>query len=55
MSTRTVFKIFASMGPGGSFTALSEKLFRRVFNEAYTLGDEGTFITSEESQVKALR
>ena len=55
MSGRTVFKIFASLGPGGSVTALSEKLFKRFFTEAYELGDDGNFTTAEESQIKALR
>ena len=40
MSTgRTVFKIFGSLGPGGSFVTLMEKLCKRAFGEAYELGD----------------
>lgn len=39
MTSRTVFKIAGSFGPGGSIVILMEKLVRRLFNEAYELGD----------------
>jgi hypothetical protein len=39
MTSRTVFKIFGSFGPGGSFVTLVEKLCKGLFNEAYELGD----------------
>lgn len=39
MTTRTVFKIFGSFGPGGSIVTLMEKVCKSVFNEAYEIGD----------------
>ncbi|CDW72291.1 UNKNOWN [Stylonychia lemnae] len=54
MSSKTVFKIFASFGPAGSIVALTEKLCRRIFNEAYDLGD-ATFSSKEESEIKKIR
>jgi hypothetical protein len=39
MTTRTVFKICGSFGPGGSFVTLMEKLCKGLFAEAYELGD----------------
>lgn len=53
-SSKTVFKIFASFGPAGSIVTMAEKVCRRVFNEAYNLG-ETTFTGREESEIKKLR
>lgn len=39
MTSRTVFKIFGSFGPGGALVILWEKFCRRLYNEAYELGD----------------
>ena len=55
MTSRTVFKIFSSLGPGGSIVTWMEKLCRRLFPEAYDLGDPTVFKTSEEDQIRELR
>lgn len=55
MATRTVFKIFGSFGPGGSLVILMEKLCKRLFNDAYELGDPTVFHTPEEDQIKQCR
>lgn len=55
MTSRTVFKIFGSFGPGGCFVTLTEKLCRTLFNEAYELGDPNEFHTPEEDKIKAMR
>jgi hypothetical protein len=54
-ANKTYFKIFASMGPSGSILQMMEKVCRRVFNEAYTLGDEEAFSTPEEEEIRELR
>jgi len=53
-SSKTVFKIFASFGPAGSIVTLTEKICKRIFNEAYDLG-EATFSSREEGEIKRLR
>jgi hypothetical protein len=55
MTGRTVFKIFGSLGPGGSVVTLMEKLCKRIFNEAYELGDPTEFKTKEEDEIKNAR
>lgn len=55
MTSRTVFKIFGSLGPAGSLVTIMEKICRRCFNEAYELGDPTAFRTEEEDKIKALR
>lgn len=55
MTQRSVFKIFGSLGPGGTFVTLTEKIIRRFFNEAYDLGDDEEFVAPEESQIAKLR
>lgn len=55
MTSRTVFKIAGSFGPGGSLVILMEKLVRRLFNDAYELGDPTQFHTVEEDQIKQCR
>ena len=55
MTGRTVFKIFGSLGPGGSVITLLEKVCARVFNEAYELGDEGEMQAEEETLIKTAR
>jgi len=54
MSSKTVFKIFASFGPAGSIVTMTEKICKRIFNEAYDLG-EATFSSREEGEIKRLR
>lgn len=55
MTTRTVFKFFGSFGPGGSLVTLAEKFCKRMFNEAYELGDPTQFHTKEEDLIKNIR
>lgn len=55
MTSRTVFKIFGSFGPGGSIVNLTEKLCRNFFNEAYELGDPTVFKSSKEDEIKQAR
>ena len=37
--TRSVFKIFGSIGPGGSISILTEKLCGAIFYDGYELKD----------------
>jgi hypothetical protein len=53
-SSKTVFRIFASFGPAGSIVTMAEKACRRIFTEAYDLG-EATFSTREDQEIKKLR
>ena len=55
MSQRTVFKIFGSLGPGGSVITLLEKLCKVIFSEAYELGDPNEMKLVEEGQIKQAR
>ena len=55
MAKRSVFKFFGSLGPGGAFVALTEKVIRVFMNEAYDLGDEDTFKAAEEAEIAKLR
>jgi hypothetical protein len=55
MTTRTVFKIFGSFGPGGSLVTLMEKFCKGFFAEAYDLGDPQQFHSPEEEEMKRLR
>lgn len=55
MTSRTVFKICGSFGPGGAFVVLIEKLCKRIFSEAYELGDPTEFKTEEEDKIKQER
>lgn len=55
MAQRSVFKIFGSLGPGGTFVTLTEKIIRRFFNEAYELGSSDVFQAPEEAEIVKLR
>ena len=55
MTQRSVFKIFGSLGPGGTFVTLTEKIIRYVFNEAYDLKNDDEFRASEEAEIAKLR
>jgi len=55
MTTRTVFKIFGSFGPGGAIVTFVEKFCKGFFPEAYDLGDPTEFHTDEEDQIKQCR
>ena len=55
MTTRTVFKIFGSFGPGGAFVTLTEKLCKGLFNEAYEIGDPAELRSKEEDELKKAR
>lgn len=48
MTQRSVFKIFGSFGPGGTFVTLTEKILKRFFHESYDLGDTDVFQAQEE-------
>lgn len=52
---RSVFKIFGSLGPGGSVVTFMEKSCRRWFNLAYEIGDPKFHVTAEETRVRELR
>ena len=54
-TSRTVFKFFGSFGPGGAIVTVTEKLCKRLFNEAYELGDPNQFKTKEETDMKKMR
>lgn len=54
MSNKTVFRIFASLGPAGSIVTLAEKACRNLFPDAYELG-ESHFSTKEDASIKKLR
>ncbi len=55
MVSKTLFQIFGSLGPGGAIVTLTEKLCRNIFSDAYTLGDEDSFRSTEEEQIKVMR
>lgn len=55
MTTRTVFKIFGSFGPGGAFVTLTEKLCKGLFSEAYEIGDPTEIKSKEEDELKKVR
>jgi hypothetical protein len=55
MTSRTVFKIFGSLGPGGSIVSIMEKLCKRLFREAYDLGNPDQFQSAEEDSLKVVR
>lgn len=55
MSSRTVFKIFGSLGPGGSVITLLEKLCARIFHDAYELGDPNEMKLVESNLIKQAR
>jgi hypothetical protein len=55
MTQRSVFKFFGSLGPGGTFVTLTEKIIRRFFNEAYEVGDSEKFEAPEEAQIAKKR
>ena len=53
MSERSIFTILASFGPGGAIAPIFEKLFRRLFNQGYQLGEE--FKAPEDAKIRKLR
>ena len=55
MTSRTVFKVASSFGPGGTLVALAEKLCKRFFPVAYELGDDQEFKNEKEDQIKDTR
>lgn len=52
--SKTVFRIFASFGPAGSIVTMAEKACRRIFSEAYNLGEVNE-ATREDVEIKKLR
>jgi hypothetical protein len=55
MTTRSVFKIFGSLGPGGSIVSLMEKYCKWQFREAYDLGNPNQFSSMEDDKLKEAR
>ena len=55
MVKRYVFKLFASVGPGGSWASLIEQVCTSVYPRAYTVGDEEDLETFIDKDIKALR
>lgn len=55
MTTRTVFKIFGSFGPGGAIISFAEKVCKGIWPEAYDLGDPSEFKPIEEEKIKECR
>jgi hypothetical protein len=53
-NSKTVFSFFSSFGPAGSIVNMAEKACRRLFPEAYSLG-EASLSTREDHEIKKLR
>ena len=55
-SQKSIFTVFASLGPGGSIMVLFEKLFRSSwFPEGYSLGGDQEYKYAKESHITKLR
>lgn len=52
--SKTVFRIFASFGPAGSIVTMAEKACKRIFSDAYNLG-EASVSTREDVEIKKFR
>lgn len=55
MVKRYIFKLFASVGPGGSWASLVEQVCTNVYPKAYTVGDEEEIETVIDKEIKKLR
>lgn len=55
MSHRYVFKFFASIGPGGAFSSLTEQVCTSIFPQAYKIGDEEDIESPIDKNLKVLR
>lgn len=54
-TSRSVFKIFGSLGPAGSLVTMTEKACRSLFTEAYELGDPAQLVSKEEELLRQAR
>lgn len=55
-SQKSIFSIFASIGPSGALIALAEKLYRSTwFPDGYGLGNEEEYKYAKESMITKLR
>lgn len=55
MSARYVFKFFASIGPGGAFSSLTEQVCTSVFAQAYKIGDPEDLESKIDKDLKEVR
>lgn len=55
MSHRYVFKFFASIGPGGAFSSLTEQVCTSIFPQAYKIGDEEEMESNMDKKLKEVR
>lgn len=55
MANRTVFAIFGSLGPGGSFVSIAEKICTAMFPRAYNYGDPEQFESQIDKDLKNSR
>lgn len=55
MVKRYVFKLFASVGPGGSFASLIEQVCTSVYPRAYTVGDDDDLETVADREIARLK
>lgn len=55
MSHRYVFKFFASIGPGGAFSSLTEQVCTSIFPQAYKIGDDEDIESPIDKNLKVLR
>ena len=52
---KNIFNIFAAFGPGGALATISEKIFRRLFNQGYEVGDDTEFQAPEDVLIRKHR
>ena len=55
MALRSVFKFFGSIGPGGTFSTLAEKICTSVYPLAYKYGDPEQMESEIDKKIKKLR
>jgi len=55
MPKRYIFKLFASVGPGGSWASIVEQVSTSVFPRAYDVGNEDEIETVIDREIKKLR
>jgi len=55
MANRTVFAIFGSLGPAGSFVSIAEKICTAFFPKAYNYGDPEQFESDIDKELKKCR
>lgn len=55
MATRSVFKIFGSIGPAGAFVSLTEKVCTSCYPNAYRYGDESQMESEIDKELRKVR